>query len=151
MDLLFFIQGIPETVSVIALSLALARIPLRWGPIIPAGAVISITGSIIRALPVALGLHTIATLLLCVLFINKATRVSPAKGFITLTASVGILLFLETVIHLFIFNFIGLDLTKIPQDSLLWAVIGLPQAIIVFISALIVSKLKKPTPGGWRI
>lgn len=151
MDLLFFIQGIPETVSVIALSLALARIPLRWGPIIPAGAVISITGSIIRALPVALGLHTIATLLLCVLFITKATRVSPAKGFITLTASVAFLLFLESGIHLLIVNLIGINLQDIPQDSLLWTLIGIPQAIIVFLTALLVNKIKRPEFGGWRI
>lgn len=151
MNFIFFLQGIPETIGVIALSLAFARIQLRWGPIIAAGTVISITGSIIRALPITLGIHTIATLLLCVLFVTKATRISPAKGFIAITASVAVLLFLEMIIHLCLVNSIGLNLQTISHDSLLWTLIGLPQAVILFILALVISRVKTPALGGWKI
>jgi len=151
MNVIFFLQGIPETIGVIALSLAFARIPLRWGPIIIAGAMISVTGSVIRALPVTLGIHTIVTLLLCVLFITKATRISPAKGFITITASVAVLIFLEMIIHLYLVNSTGLDLKNIPHDSLLWTLIGLPQAAILFILALVIRRVKTPALDGWRI
>lgn len=151
MNAVFFFQGIPETIGTIALSLAMARVSLRWIPIILAGAVISITGSVIRALPVALGLHTIAMLLLSVLFVAKTTRVSPAKGFITITASVVILIFLEMIIHLTIFNITRLDPQTIKPNSLIWALIGLPQALIMFVLALLTQKFKKPLPGGWKI
>ncbi len=151
MNFIFFLQGIPETIGTIALSLAMARIPIRWGPVVLAGSLISVTGCIIKWLPVTLGLHSIAMLLLTTFFILKATRVSSAKGFITITASVAILIFLEIMIHLSLVNFTDLDLKNIEQDSLLWFLIGLPQAIILFIIALIVRRIKEPVPGGWKI
>ncbi|TYO95322.1 hypothetical protein [Desulfallas thermosapovorans] len=150
-DILFLLQGIPETIATTGLSLAFARIPLRWVPIAIGGAIISIIGSAIKLLPFALGLHTIAVLLMIVLFISKTTRTSPVKSFIVTISSILILILLELVIHLAISKLTHLNLQTAATDQLLWILIGLPQAIIVFILALLISKINKPVLNGWKI
>lgn len=150
-DILFLLQGIPETIATTSLSLAFARIPLRWVPIAIGGAIIAIIGSAIKLLSFALGLHSIAMLLLLVLFISKTTRTSPVKSFIVATLSVTILLFLELAIHLAISRLTQLNLEVAATDPVVWILIGLPQAIIVFILALLVSKINKPVMNGWKI
>ncbi len=148
---IFLLQGIPETIGVLALSLTLARIPLRWLPIVAGGGIISIISSAIRLLPFALGLHTIALLLMCVFFIAKTTRISASKSFIATISSVITLIFFEIVVHLSIAKLTTLNLKAIPTDSLLWFLIGMPQAIIMLILAILVSKINKPVSNGWKI
>ncbi len=148
---IFLLQGIPETIGILALSLTLARIPLRWLPISIGGAIISIISSTIRLLPFALGLHTVALLLMCVFFIAKATSVSTSKSFIVAISGVITLIFFEIVIHLSIVKLTTLNLEAIPNDSLLWLLIGMPQAIAMLVLAILVSRIKKPITNGWKI
>ncbi|KAF1085622.1 hypothetical protein SPSYN_01765 [Sporotomaculum syntrophicum] len=150
-EVISLLQGIPETIATLALSLSFARISLRWLPIVVGGVIISIIGSAIKLLPLTLGLHSVAMLLMCVLFISKTTHISPSKSFIVTISSVIILIFFEIVIHLSISRLTTLSLEAASTDSLLWFLIGLPQAIIIFILSLLVSKIKKPVLNGWKI
>ncbi len=150
-EVIFLLQGIPETIATLALSLAFARISLRWLPIVIGGAIISIIGSTIKLLPFTLGLHTVAMLLMCVFFISKTTRISPAKSFIVATSSIIILIFFEIVIHLYILRLTTINLEAASTNALLWLIIGMPQAVIVLIIALLTSKIKKPILNGWKI
>ncbi len=150
-EVILLLQGIPETIATLALSLAFAGISLRWLPIAIGGSIISIIGSTIKLLPFTLGLHTVAMLLMCVFFISKTTRTSPAKSFIVTISSVIILIFLENVFYLIFSSMTTVNLETANTDSLLWFLIGLPQAIIVFILSIVVSKIKKPVLNGWKI
>lgn len=150
-EVISLLQGIPETIATIALSLAFARIPLRWLPIILGGTIISIISSAIMLLPFAPGIHTVIVLFMLVFFITKTTRLSPSISFIVTILSVIILLFFEIITHLTIFRLTVLNLETASTDFLMWFLIGLPQAVIVLILSLLISRIRKPVSNGWKI
>jgi hypothetical protein len=148
---LFLLQGIPELSGELALSLALARVPLRWGIIVAAGTALAVLIYVIRLLPFTLGIHTIVGLLTMILLIKSATRVNPATCFIVVFAAFATLAALEFLISELFFSVIKLDPESVIADNLLWKLIGLPQAILTIIFALLVSKYNKPREGMWKI
>jgi hypothetical protein len=149
--LMFLVQGIPEMSGAVALSLALAGVPLRWRIIVPYGVVLVIIIYAIRALPVTFGLHTIAALLLMVVFIAKTTNVSPVKSVIFVTISMVTLSLLELFIHKLLFAMTKIELQVLMSNKVLWSLFGLPQAIILILLALLVSRFRKPVQGAWKI
>lgn len=148
---LAFIQGLIEISGGVALSLALARVPLRWKIILPVGAVLVLIIFLIRSLPFTFGLHTVVTLLLAVLFIAKTTRVSPSIAFVSVFVSFTVLATIELTIHEIVFKITGLGYEIAASDSLVWSLIGLPQSVIMILLALLVSKLRVSDKGAWKI
>lgn len=148
--LLAFLQGVLETSGIVALSLALASVPLRWKLIGAAGTVLTLVVYAIRALPVAFGLHSIACVLLLVYFIAKTTRVSVVKSFIAVFTSFVTLALLELLTHEVFFALMNLDPQDVLSNYTLWKLLGLPQAVLLIILAIIVSKFKKPVQGAWK-
>jgi hypothetical protein len=149
--LLFLVQGIPESSGVIALSLALARVPLRWGRIITAGTVMAVIAFFIRTSSFAAGLHTVAGLLLTVVIITTATRVSPTKAFVVTSISIIILGFLEMIIFR-IYSALKilepqLTMSSDPPQRLL----ALPQAAIIIFAALLIPRFMTPEQDVWKI
>jgi len=148
--LLFFLQGIPEITGIVALGLALLGVPLRWGIITVAGTVLTVIIFIIRNLPLSFGLHTVIAALLLAFFIAKTTRVSTAKSIIAAFVSFSILLVLELTINKIFFTVTKLDPQVVISNNLSWTLLGLPQAIIMILLAVIVSKVKKPDKRAWK-
>jgi hypothetical protein len=149
--LLFLVQGIPESSGVIALSLALARVPLRWGRIITAGTVMAVIAFFIRTSSFAAGLHTVAGLLLTVVIITTATRVSPTKAFVVTSISIIILGFLEMIIFR-IYSALKilepqLTMSSDPPQRLL----ALPQAVLIIFAALLIPRFMTPEQDVWKI
>jgi len=149
--LLFFLQGIPEVTGTIALSLAFAGVPLRWGIITAVGTVLTIITYIIRLLPLTFGLHTVATALLLAFFIAKTTRISSVKSIIAAFMSFATLLMLELAINKLFFAVTKLDPQVVISNNFLWKLIGLPQAILMILFAVLVSKFKKPDGEAWKV
>lgn len=143
--LLFFMQGVPESVGVIALSLAMARVPLRWGRIVAAGTVMAVITFIIRAFSFPFGLHTVVALLLTVILITTATRIPPTKAFVVVSISFIIVGILERIIIFEILFSLGkLEPEIVTSNYLLWKLTGLPQAAIMIFLALLVSRVRRP-------
>ncbi|MDF9407921.1 hypothetical protein L7E55_06030 [Pelotomaculum isophthalicicum JI] len=150
--LLFFMQGIPEIMGTVAFGLALAGVPLRWRIIAVAGTALTIIIFIIRSLPLnSFGLHSVAATLLLALFIIKATRTTQLNSFIAAFASFTTLAILELVINKSFFLITKLDQQVFLSDYLLWKLITLPQAILMILFAVIISKFKKPDKDAWEI
>jgi len=149
-NLLYLLQGIPETIATLALSLTFARISLRWLPIVIGGAIISMIGSTIKLLPFAMGLNSVAMLVMCVFFIANRTTISVSKSFIVTISSAIILIFLETLFYTIISELTTLNLETVPTDSVMWYLMGLPQAILMLVMALLISKYFKPISDGWK-
>lgn len=149
--LLFFMQGIPETTGIVACSLALARVKLRWGVILAFSSVLAVVIYIIRNLPVTFGLHTVAAILLCALFIARVARVPPSTSFMVVFASFAVLLLVEVPMNELFIIILNTEIRNVISDYFLWKLTGLPQAILLITVALLTSKYRKPLEGMWRI
>ncbi len=149
--LLFLMQTIPESSGMIAFSLALTRVRLRWGIILSAGSVFAVIIYCIRELPVAFGLHTVVGMLLLAVFISKATKVLPSRSFAAVFACFALLALLEALMYEATTSLLNREIKDIMSDYLLWRIIGLPQALLMNIAAVLVSRYRKPLEGMWKI
>lgn len=149
--LLFFAQGIPETAGVVACSLALARVKLRWRVILAFASVLTIVIYIIRNIPVTFGLHTVAAILLSTLFIARFTRVPPSISFIVVFASYTLLALLELIMHEFFIFLLNTEISQLLSDNYKWMLIGFPQSIFLIAIALTIPKYKKHLEGMWKV
>lgn len=148
---LFLLQGIPEMIGLIGLSLALAGVSQRWGRILLAGTLLAILIYLIRLLPVTFGLHTIAGLLLLLLFIIKTTNVPPSRVFISVFASFSILALLEIAVHEAFFFMTKLNPSEVIGNYPLWIELGMPQAVLLIVFAFLVARFKQPQKGAWKV
>ncbi|GBF32301.1 hypothetical protein DCCM_0495 [Desulfocucumis palustris] len=149
--LLFFVQGFPESIGICAFSLALARVKLRWGIILPAAFVMTAIILALRSMPITFGLHTVASILLLALFIAMSTRVPPSKCFLVVFASFDMLVLLEYTILEEAVRLLNTDVNDLMSNAFLWKLTTLPQAILMIIFALLFSKYRKPLKDLWRI
>ncbi len=151
LDLLaFFLQGTLEMTGLIALSLALAGVPLRWKRIVPAGVALAVIIYVLRQLPVPFGVHTIAGLLLIVFFIAKSTNVSATRSFVVVFISGVTLALLELLIVESLFALTKIEADVAVSKNVMWSLFGLPQALILIFLALLVARYKKPVQGAWK-
>ncbi|NLJ76455.1 MAG: hypothetical protein GX325_04240 [Peptococcaceae bacterium] len=149
---LFFLQSIPESVGAFALSLALAKVPLRWGRIIVVGAMLSLIIFGIRATALPAGLHTVAGLLFIVIVLAGVAGVPPTKSFVVALASLILLAFLEVIITGSLITLFKIDYQQMLSENYLgWKLLTLPQAAILIILALLVSRYLKPIQEARRM
>lgn len=150
--LLFLIPGVPEVASMIALSLALGAVPLRWGRIIPAGLVIAVLFYIIRILPgVPMFTHMVVGLLIVVLIIAKTTKVPLSKSFIIVFTSMALLSVFEYLITELFLIISGLDYAEFESNQILYMIAGLCQDGILILAAIITAKFIKPNQNAWKL
>ena len=143
---LFFLQSIPESTGAVALCLALAKVPLRWGRIIVVGTMLSLIIFGIRATTLPAGLHTVAALLFTVIVLSTAAGVPPTKSFMVGLASLILLAFLEVIITGGLITLFQLDYQQMLSDNYLaWKLLTLPQAAILILISILVSRFQKPT------
>ncbi|HAU32548.1 MAG: putative membrane protein [Desulfotomaculum sp. 46_296] len=149
---LFLIPGIPEVAGVIALSLALGAVPLRWGRIIPAGVVLAILFYVIRISPgVPLFTHMVVGLLILVLIIAHTTKVPLSKSFIIVFTSMALLAILEYLITELFLWISRLSIEALCSNNLLWLFSGLFQAFLMILAAIITTKYIKPDREAWKL
>lgn len=148
---LFLLQGIPEMVGVIGISLALAGVTQRWGRILLAGTLLAILIFLIRLLPIPFGLHSVAGVLLLTVLIIKTTSVPPSRIFISVFASFAILAVLEIAVHEMFFFITKLNPYEVIANYPLWIKLGMPQAILLVVFALLFARFKQPQKGAWKV
>lgn len=147
----YFIQSVPECMGLIALSLAFAQVPLCWGRIFLGGVLLSLLTFGIRALPVNFGFHLPISILVIFLLIVKLTHVPPSRTIISVFASFFILVLLEMVVSYSYFAITHMTFQEAMADEAAWAIVGVSQAIILNIIALIVARFFKSTRRAWKI
>ncbi|WP_347488778.1 hypothetical protein ABDB91_16525 [Desulfoscipio sp. XC116] len=149
--LLFFLQGVPEIAGIVACSLALARVRLRWGIILSFACILAVVIYIIRNMPVTFGLHTVISILLCALFVTKFTKVPPSTSFTVVFAGYAILALLEVTMHELFSSLLHTEVSQLISDDYIWKLIGFPHAIFMIAIALAIAKYKKPLESMWRV
>ena len=147
----FFIQSIPESMGIIALSLALARAPLRWGHIFIGGLLLAVISYIIRALPVTFGLHLPVMIFVLFVLIVRLTNLTPSKTIVVVFTSFFALALLEYLVSGTFFAYTHMDPEQALANEKLWSALGVTQAVILNIIALVVARFLKPTEeGSWK-
>lgn len=146
----YFIQSLPECMGLIALSLAIARVPLLWGRILLAGALISVITFGIRALPVTFGLHLPITIFVIFLLIVKTTRVRPSRTILAIFSSFFTLALLELLISNTYFAYTHMNSEQAMANEASWAVLGVTQSLLLNAIALILPRFLKPSEGAWK-
>jgi len=146
----YFLQAIPECMGIVALSLALACVPLRWGRILIGGIFFASLIYIIRSLPVTFGLHLPIGMFILFLAIIYLTDIKPSRTIIAVFTSFMILTLLEFTISRSFFAFTHLDPEQIPSYEGLWAAVGVAQSIILIMIALLVPRYLRPAQEAWK-
>lgn len=146
----YFLQSLPESMGLIAMSLVLAKVPLRWGRILLGGAVISVVSYIIRALPVTFGLHMPVMIFILFMFINRLTNVKPSRTVLAVFSSFFVLAVLEYLVSTAFFAITHMDSTEALANETLWSYIGLIQSTLLIVIAVLLSRFFKPVQGAWK-
>lgn len=150
--LFFLLQGIPESSGIIALSLAILRVSLRWKRIIAAGTVFALIIFAVRSLPFTFGIHTAVAIFILVTAINKFTHMPVTRSFIAVLASFITVALFEIAINETFFAVTKLDPNAVITGNIpLWKLLGLPQGFLLIFFALLISRFKKPQESAWRI
>ncbi|MFZ5899254.1 MAG: hypothetical protein ACOYU7_08890 [Bacillota bacterium] len=136
------LQGIPEMIALAALNFAIARTRLRWKIIFWIGVAQGFLVYGIRLLPVPFGVHTIAMTLFFVFCLIRFGNVSFLRGFYSAFLGTAFLILYEFLTHLFFVRIMGLSLdTPGLEDSIIWILMGWPQVILFFLTALLINRL----------
>ena len=148
---MFLLSGTPETMGLIALNLALARVPLRWGRVAVVGLVFTVVVYLIRSLPIPFGIHTIVGALLIVLFINYATKVTMSKALLISFMSLVALAAIEMLVMEPYFAITGLSFETATSSFAHRVTLGLLQGGLLSLGAVLTQKFLKPEQGAWKI
>ncbi|HWP96607.1 MAG TPA: hypothetical protein VN426_07125 [Syntrophomonadaceae bacterium] len=147
----FFLQGIPESMGIIAISLAVARVPFRWGYILLGGVLLDIVSYIIRSLPVTFGFHLPIMIFLFFIGLVRLTNVTASKAIIAVLTGFFALALLEYCLSNAFFAYTHMDFEQAYANQSLWAAVGVVQALILNVIALVISNFLKPGGGAWKI
>jgi len=148
--ILFLIAGIPEMMGSLAMSLALAHVPLRWGRIALVGSFISLTIFIIRDIYGLVGFHLLAVILLMFIFLIMTTRVSTSLGFLVVFISVAVVALVELAVQEPFLYLSGMQTEQVIQNQTIWTMLGITQGLIMIFLACIVRKLSRPKKDMWK-
>ncbi|MEN6460318.1 MAG: hypothetical protein ABFC94_02965 [Syntrophomonas sp.] len=146
----YFLQSLPESMGLIALSLAIAQVPLRWGRILIGGIIISVISYIIRTLPVTFGFHIPVMIFVLFLLIVKFTNVTPSRTVIAVFSSFFALAMLEYLVSSIFFACSHLDAQQSFANKGLWAALGITQDFILIVLALVIPRFLKPSEVAWE-
>ncbi|MTI79419.1 MAG: hypothetical protein FH758_00850 [Firmicutes bacterium] len=149
--LLFFLTGIPEMMGITALALALARVPLRWKLITCIGTALALIIYPIRLLPFTFGVHIIVGMVVLVFILLRVTYLRPSKCFVMVFISYITLASCELVIHESFLAVTNMSVDEVMSNAALWAALGMVQAVLINLIAIITSKLIKPDNEVWKI
>lgn len=147
----YFVQALPECMGVLALSLALAQVPLRWGRILIGGGLLALLFFGIRALPITFGFHIPISILVIFVAIIKLTRARPSRAIIAVFSSYFVLALLETIVSNVYFAYTHMNYQQAITHQGSWAAVGVFQSIILNLTALIPARLFKASEGTWKI
>lgn len=148
--LYFFLQGIPEGMGVVAIALAVARVQLRWRYIFLCALLLAVVNYFIRSLPVTFGFHLPVAILLLFILMVRFTNLSPSRTIIAVFSSFVIIALLEFVVSSTFFAYSQMDAQQVIANEPLWAAVGIFQAAILIIIALVISHFHKPNEGVWK-
>ncbi|MGE5543938.1 MAG: hypothetical protein ACM3UW_03105, partial [Bacillota bacterium] len=121
-----------------------------WRYIFIAAVLLAVLNYFIRSLPLTFGFHLPVMMFVNYFLIIKFTDSTLSRTIIAVFSSFVTLALLEFIISSTYFSFSNLDPQDVIANEGLWAAIGVVQATILNMIALLVARIIKPTKGAWR-
>lgn len=138
-----FIQGTLECTGMIAISTVICKVPHSWKQSLLFGVTLSIIFYLVKSVDIFYGLHTIFGLFLIFLILVVFRKAPLLKGLIALLVCVSFLAIIE-LLSLKVYDLLHINVVQLASDPVLWAIAGLPQAFLLIILALVLSRFIKP-------
>ncbi|MEW6663096.1 MAG: hypothetical protein ACOY9Y_03240 [Bacillota bacterium] len=126
----FVIQTIPESLALVAFALAVCGQRLVKKHVLAAGLLFAVTVYVLRALPIAFGVHTMAALLAGMVWLRAVTGISHFKALYGLLVGILLLATIEMVCLNALVYVTGKLLEAI-RETWLWPFSGLPHVVIL--------------------
>jgi hypothetical protein len=145
---LVVLQGLLEITGVVGLALVLARVPFSWKRAFLVGAGLFAVIQIARHLPLFFGFHTLVGLLALTVYLVRGENVSLANSFMAAFLSLFVLGVVEFASHATIFSLLHIDPQAATGNAEEWALIGLPQGVVMVLLAWGASMVLKPNCPG---
>lgn len=148
--ILFLIAGIPEMMGAVAMSLALARVPFKWGRIALVGSFVAVIIYIMRDVYGLVGVHLLAGILLMFIFLIMTTRVATSVSLMVVFVSTAVVALVELAIQEPFLYFSGMQIEQLVQNQTIWTLLGITQGVVMILLALVVRKIVKPKQDMWK-
>jgi len=134
------LQVIPEGIAVVTLTFVLSKAELNWGKICLLGIGLSLVVYTIRLFPITLGVHTIVSLGLLIVFMNAFTDVDTTTSVVSSVISFITLLVFEKVSIKIITSVFNITIETILKNSIVRTLIGLPHVVLLFLTGYIMKR-----------
>lgn len=136
--------------GIVGLSLVLARVPFSWKRAFLVGAGLFAIIQIARHLPLFFGFHTLVGLLALTVYLVRGENVSLANSFMAAFFSLFVLGLIEFVANEAILATLHIDAQVAAANPEKWALIGIPQGVIMVFLTWVASKVIKPLRPGMQ-
>lgn len=141
----WLLQGIPESLAIVYLAIALAgQKPETW-KILLLGIIDAVIIYLIRLLPLTFGVHSILQILVIAFLLHLFFKVSFGKSLFSALTVIITLAVTETVFFALFMSLIGLSFEELSKNIFLYIIGGWPQIILLFILALAVNRKQQKT------
>ncbi len=136
--LAFVLQGIPESISILTLSFAIAKKSFQWKKLIVLGFISAFISYLIRLTPIAFGGHTIILMTLHFLFLIKYGGISVINSLKSCLISFLVLIIIESVFINLIMSTWNLTHGMVINSTSIRIVVTMPQVLILFTLAFLI-------------
>lgn len=127
----FLIQGIPESIAVIAFCFALLNLELQWPKIIKLGVALAAASFLVRILPLPFGVHTIILIFVIAGIVAYYGQTKLVLAFRTSIITAITMAMAEILCNEVFLRKLDLTIDQVYEKKLLWPLMGLPQVLLV--------------------
>ena len=136
----WLLQGIPESLALVTLALALAGEKLEMRRIALIGIAHAVIIFIIRLLPLTFGVHSILSLFTIALLLTIFLKVRFSRSLLSALIVLIVLAAAETVSFSLFLYLTGLSYEQLKENIFIYSMSGWPQVILLFLLALAVHR-----------
>mgnify|MGYP005852229711 CR=1 FL=1 len=138
--LAWLLQSVPETIGTVSIVICLGYGYLYWKPIIIIGLIQAVLVYLIRLLPITFGVHTVILIITLAVLSSWIGRININKAIVYSNISILILILSEFIIVNMWIYFANFSLNEITNVVAVRVITGMPQVIILFLTAVFISK-----------
>lgn len=136
----WLLQGIPESLALVTLALALAGEKLEMRRIALLGIIEAVIIFAIRLLPLTFGVHSILSIFSMALLLNLFLKVRFSRSLLSALIVIIALAAAETVSFYLFLYLTGLSYEQLFENLFIYIISGWPQVILLFLLALAIHR-----------